>query len=33
MLGGGFQDSTFKKSVYTSRGEIIRRDPNSSMIL
>ena len=28
-LGGGFEDSTFWKSVYQDQAEIIRRDPNS----
>ncbi|MBC8344993.1 MAG: SLBB domain-containing protein, partial [Candidatus Marinimicrobia bacterium] len=28
-LGGGFEDSTFWKSVYHDQAEIIRRDPNS----
>ncbi|MBT4663203.1 MAG: hypothetical protein HOC18_15030, partial [Candidatus Marinimicrobia bacterium] len=28
-LGGGFDDSTFWKSVYHDQAEIIRRDPNS----
>jgi protein involved in polysaccharide export with SLBB domain len=28
-LGGGFEDSTFWKSVYHDRAEIIRRDPES----
>ena len=28
-LGGGFEDSTFWKSVYHDQAEIIRRDPES----
>jgi len=28
-LGGGFEDSTFWKTVYHDQAEIIRRDPNS----
>ena len=28
-LGGGFQDSTFVKSIYMEQAEIIRRNPNS----
>jgi protein involved in polysaccharide export with SLBB domain len=29
LLGGGFEDSTFWKSVYHDQAEIIRRDPKS----
>ncbi|MBK69647.1 MAG: hypothetical protein CMF54_07655 [Legionellales bacterium] len=29
VLGGGFNDSTFWKSVYHEKAEIIRRDPNA----
>ena len=28
-LSGGFEDSTFLKSVYSSRGELIRRNPKT----
>ena len=28
-IGGGFEDSTFTKSIYSRQGEIIRRNPNS----
>ena len=28
-IGGGFEDSTFTKSIYSNQGEIIRRNPNS----
>ena len=28
-IGGGFEDSTFTKSIYSKQGEIIRRNPNS----
>lgn len=28
-LSGGFQDTTFLKSVYQKRGELVRRDPNT----
>ena len=29
LLGGGFNDSTFWKSVYHPQAEIVRRDPQS----
>tara|TARA_Y100000590_G_scaffold346139_1_gene396303 strand:- start:64941 stop:66980 length:2040 start_codon:yes stop_codon:yes gene_type:complete len=28
-LGGGFRDSTFLKSIYTQRGELVRRNPDA----
>lgn len=28
-IGGGFQDTTFLKSVYRSRGELVRRNPET----
>ena len=30
-LGGGFNDSTFLKSVYNNQAEIVRRDPVQDM--
>ena len=32
MLGGGFTDSTFTKSIYMKRAELIRKDPNSPYV-